>query len=278
MGLVYQFPLPLLTPYPSTPLLLYSLMKPIIYCITNSVSANFVANALLAIGASPIMSSAIEEVEDLCAIADALVLNIGTPSKEQFATMLAAGERMHELGKPIVLDPVGVNATHYRLQMAQELIAKVHPTVIKGNASEILALATNQILHTGLDTPLNFQLSDLKTSLNSIRLADRALQGRELSTLNSIADGLARQTSAVIVVSGPTDYITDDTHTASVALGSPQMALTTGTGCVASAIIAASLSRSLSLSTFHSAITAMTMVGKAGMDMPHFLENLCTFV
>lgn len=124
---------------------------PIIYCITNYVSANFVANALLAIGASPIMSSAIEEVEDLCQIADALVINIGTPSKEQFATMLAAGQRMHELGKPIVLDPVGVNATHYRLQMAQELIAKVHPTVIKGNASEILALATNKILGTGLD-------------------------------------------------------------------------------------------------------------------------------
>ena len=236
-------------------------MKPIIYCITNYVSANFVANALLAIGASPIMSSAIEEVEDLCAIADALVLNIGTPSKEQFATMLAAGKRMHELGKPIVLDPVGVNATHYRLEMAQELIAKVHPTVIKGNASEILALATNEILGTGLDTDVPYSSTPLP--------------------LYSQTDDLALQTEAIVVISGPTDYITDGTHTASVALGSPQMALTTGTGCVASAIIAAHLANHKSqitnpLPPFHATIKAMTLMGQAGTDMSHFLERLRT--
>lgn len=253
-------------------------MKPIIYCITNYVSANFVANALLAIGASPIMSSAIEEVEDLCAIADALVINIGTPSKEQFATMLAAGKRMHELGKPIVLDPVGVNATHYRLQMAQELIATVHPTVIKGNASEILALATNEILGTGLDANIPYPSTPLP--------------------LYSQADDLAKSLGAIIVISGPTDYITDGTHTASVTLGSPQMALTTGTGCVASAIIAASLAihnsrngaqstnplpqpkgrySSTPLPPFHATIKAMTLMGQAGTDMPHFLERLCDF-
>ena len=243
-------------------------MKPIIYCITNEVSANFVANALLAVGASPIMSSAIEEVDDLCAIADALLLNIGTPSQAQFQTMLAAGKRMHELGKPIVLDPVGVNATHYRLEMAQTLIREVHPTVIKGNTSEILALATNQILHTGLDTPINFQLS----------------------TFNSTADALSRQTTAIIVVSGPTDYITDGTHTASVTLGSPDMAKTTGTGCVASAVIAAYLTHqtldnrksvtsppSGGLGAFHSTIKAMTLMGQAGEDMPHFLDRLSCF-
>lgn len=244
---------------------------PTIYCITNEVSANFVANALLAVGASPIMSSAIEEVDDLCAIADALLLNIGTPSQAQFQTMLAAGKRMHELGKPIVLDPVGVNATHYRLEMAQTLIREVHPTVIKGNASEILALATNTVLGTGLDTPINFPLS----------------------TLNSIADALARQTEAVIVVSGSTDYVTDGTHTASVTLGSPDMAKTTGTGCVASAVIAAYLSpltgRRFAPSShlspppsggrgaFQAALKAMTLMGQAGEDMPHFLDRLSAF-
>ncbi|MCQ2311867.1 MAG: hydroxyethylthiazole kinase [Paludibacteraceae bacterium] len=256
---------------------------PTIYCITNEVSANFVANALLAIGASPIMSSAIEEVDDLCAIADALLLNIGTPSQAQFQTMLAAGKRMHELGKPIVLDPVGVNATHYRLELAQTLIREVHPTVIKGNASEILALATNTVLHTGLD---NSQLSNLETTLNSIRLADRALQGRELSTLNSIANDLAKSVGAVVVISGSTDYITDGTHTASVTLGSPDMAKTTGTGCVASAVIAAYLTSKLlnqtatlhsTLSTLNSTIKAMTLMGQAGEDMPHFLDRLSAF-
>ena len=240
---------------------------PIIYCITNSVSASFVANALLAIGASPIMSSAIEEVDDLCAIADALVLNIGTPSKEQFATMLAAGQRMHELGKPIVLDPVGVNATHFRLEMAQTLIAKVHPTVIKGNASEILALTTNKILGTGLDANIPYPSTPLP--------------------LYSQADDLAKSLGAIIVISGPTDYITDGTHTASVSLGSPQMALTTGTGCVASALIAALLTNSpqgvqssifnLQSSIFNNTIKAMSLMGQAGTDMPHFLERLSTF-
>ncbi len=243
-------------------------MKPIIYCITNEVSANFVANALLAVGASPIMSSAIEEVDDLCAIADALLLNIGTPSNAQFQTMLAAGKRMHELGKPIVLDPVGVNATHYRLEMAQTLIREVHPTVIKGNTSEILALATNQILHTGLDTPINFQLDNLKTSINF-----------QLSTFNSIADALAKSVGSIIVVSGPADYITDGTHTASVTLGSPDMAKTTGTGCVASAIIAAYLTHQTpdTKHPFQAALKAMTLMGQAGEDMPHFLDRLSAF-
>ena len=241
MGLVRQFPI--------------SLLMPVIYCITNEVSANFVANALLAIGASPLMSSAIEEVEDLCQIADALVLNIGTPSKELFATMLTAGQRMHELGKPVVLDPVGANTTHFRLQIAKELIAQAHPTVIRGNASEIMALATNQVLGTGLDTPL--------PPYSSTPLPPY-----------SQADDLAKSVGSVVVVSGPEDYITDGTHTASVNLGSPEMALTTGTGCVATAIIAALLTN-LQSSIFNNTIKAMTLVGQAGMDMPHFLERLC---
>ena len=262
---------------------------PTIYCITNEVSANFVANALLAIGASPIMSSAIEEVDDLCAIADALLLNIGTPSQAQFQTMLAAGKRMHELGKPIVLDPVGVNATHYRLKMAQTLIREVHPTVIKGNASEILALATNTILGTGLDTPINFQLDNLKTSINFQLSNLETSINYKLSTFNSIANDLAKSFGSIIVVSGPTDYITDGTHTASVTLGSPDMAKTTGTGCVASAVIAAYLAIHHPQSTihtsspsggrgaFHSTIAAMTLMGQAGEDMPHFLDRLSAF-
>ena len=245
----------------------------IVYCITNEVSANFVANALLAIGASPVMSSAIEEVEDLCVVADALLLNIGTPSPSQFETMLAAGKRMHELGRPIVLDPVGVNATHYRLEMAQTLIRETHPTVIKGNASEILALATNQILHTGLDTQTSYASTPLR--------------------LYSYANDLAKSLGSIIVISGSVDYITDGTHTSSVTLGSPAMALTTGTGCVASAVIAAYLTTihnspsgvqsspsgehlvmDYREGAFHAAITAMTLMGQAGEDMPHFLERL----
>ncbi len=97
------------------------------------------------------------------------------------------------------------------------------------------------------------------------------------------ANDLALQTEAVIVISGPTDYITDGTYTASVALGSPQMALTTGTGCVASAIIAAHLTSKLlnhtatlnsKLYTLNSTIKAMTLMGQAGTDMSHFLERL----
>src|SRR5829696_4500437 len=110
---------------------------PLVHNITNYVVMNNTANALLALGASPAMAHAAEEVEDLVAISSALVVNIGTLSLEWVASMRLAASKARALGKPWVLDPVGVGATALRTSVAQEL-AQMGPTVLRANASEIL--------------------------------------------------------------------------------------------------------------------------------------------
>ena len=114
--------------------------RPLVHNITNYVAMSVSANVLLALGASPAMVHAAEEVEDFVAISDALAVNIGTLSPPWVAAMRAAVMRARALGKPWVLDPVGCGATAYRTQVAAELAA-LAPTVIRGNASEILNLS-----------------------------------------------------------------------------------------------------------------------------------------
>ncbi len=114
--------------------------RPLVHNITNYVAMTVSANVLLALGASPAMVHAVEEVEDFAAIADALVVNIGTLSPPWVAAMQVAATRARAMGKPWVLDPVGCGATPYRTQAAAELAA-LGPSIIRGNASEIMSLA-----------------------------------------------------------------------------------------------------------------------------------------
>ena len=115
--------------------------KPLIHNITNFVVMNYTANALLACGASPVMAHAENEVEEMVAYAGALVLNIGTLTDVWVAAMLKAGRRATALGKPIILDPVGSGATVLRTETAKSILAQTKVSVVRGNASEILALA-----------------------------------------------------------------------------------------------------------------------------------------
>ena len=110
---------------------------PVVHCITNYVAMDLTANALLAMGARPIMSAAIAEMNELAQVSDALLINIGTLDDRWIEAALIAGRAMHRLGKPIVLDPVGVQVSHYRLQAALTIINTCHPTVVKGNQSEM---------------------------------------------------------------------------------------------------------------------------------------------
>ena len=161
--------------------------SPLVHNITNYVAMNFSANALLAIGASPVMAHAVEEMDDMVAIASALVINIGTLDAEWVRGMLCAGRAAHSMGKPIVLDPVGAGATPYRTATAWEIIRECCPTIIRGNASEIMALVNADITSKGVD---------------SSQSSDDALES---------AKQLALSTGAVVVISGATDYITDGT-------------------------------------------------------------------
>jgi hydroxyethylthiazole kinase len=190
---------------------------PLVHNITNFVAMDVVANCLLALGASPAMVHAAEEVEDFVAIASGLVVNIGTLSPPWVAAMARAAERADALGRPWVLDPVGAGATPYRTRTALDLI-ELRPTVIRGNASEILALAGAAAGPT--------------KGVDSTHGADEAVHA---------AQQLARGSGAVVAVTGAIDRITDGERWREVANGDPRMTRVTALGCAASAVIGAFL-------------------------------------
>lgn len=212
--------------------------SPLVHNITNYVVMNNTANALLAIGASPVMAHSTEEVSEMASIASSLVINIGTLSPEWVKAMLIAGKKASERGIPVVLDPVGAGATTYRTQTCLEIIAQCKPTIIRGNASEIMALVDASQTTKGVDSSAS---SD--------------------AALNS-AKQLALQTGAVVVISGPTDYITDGKRTASVHNGSPMMTRVTGMGCTATAVLGAYAG--VEPDSFVAALDGMTCMGIAG--------------
>ncbi|MCC8142881.1 MAG: hydroxyethylthiazole kinase [Tannerellaceae bacterium] len=212
--------------------------SPLIHNITNYVGMNITANALLAIGASPVMAHTVEEVAEMASIASALVLNIGTLDHAQVEAMRIAGETASELDKPIVFDPVGAGATVYRTSTCKELIEACSPTIIRGNASEIMALCDSAVQTKGVD---------------NTQSADTAL---------GCAIQLAQQTGAIVTISGPTDYITDGTKTGTVKNGSPLMEKVTGLGCTATAIVAAFAA--VNDDPFEAALHGMAVMGIAG--------------
>lgn len=188
---------------------------PLVHNITNYVVMNSTANALLAIGASPVMAHAVDEVADMVAIAGALVVNIGTLSPAWVEAMHIAAREAQQHGTPIVLDPVGAGATAYRTSTADALIEDVAPTIIRGNASEIMAVAAAGATTKGVDSS--------ESSESAI----------------SAAEGLAKRTGAVVVVTGATDLVISARDSLALDNGHPLMARVTGLGCTASALCGA---------------------------------------
>ncbi|WP_221394060.1 hydroxyethylthiazole kinase [Dyadobacter sp. NIV53] len=212
--------------------------SPLVHNITNFVVMNFTANALLAIGASPVMAHAVEEVADMVSIAGALVVNIGTLSPVWVEGMKLAMKKASELGKPIILDPVGAGATPYRNQVLSELLDITPPTIIRGNASEILALAGIRIQTKGVDSTAN--------STDSLEAA-KALSNRY---------------GCVVSVSGAIDVIVDGEKIAYAENGVALMTRVTGMGCSASAIAGAFAS--IESDAFKAAISAAVTMGICG--------------
>ncbi len=190
---------------------------PLVQNITNFVSMDVVANALLALGASPAMVHAEEELSDFTMLADALVVNIGTLSSTWTPSMLKAANLMSERKKPWVLDPVGVGATAFRTSVARVLLS-IKPTVLRANASEVLALAGAALGPT--------------KGVDSTHGSDQAIEA---------ARKLARETGVVVTVTGAIDYITDGEHALHVSNGDPLMTKVTALGCSSSAMVAAFL-------------------------------------
>ena len=212
--------------------------SPLTHCITNYVAMEFNANALLAVGASPLMSFCPEEMDEIVKIASALVINIGCLDRHEIEGMNAAAAAAVKYSKPWVLDPVGAGASTLRTQTALSLIEKYHPTIIRGNASEIMVLAGSAIASRGVDS--NNSTYD-------------AMEG---------AKALALATGAAVSVSGAVDFITDGKRTATISNGSPIMSRVTAMGCTASAITGAFVA--VDSDAFCAATAAMAVMGVAG--------------
>jgi len=211
---------------------------PLVHNITNYVVMNTTANALLAIGASPVMAHAVEEVEEMVGLAQALVINIGTLSAPWVEAMVRAGKEARRRKLPIVLDPAGSGATQFRTTTAQKLMQEIHPTVIRGNASEIRSLLRSGPGARGVD---------------SRHLPDEVLDD---------ARALSRSAGCVVSVSGQVDLIVEGDAVARVANGHPMMSKVAGMGCTASALTGAFAA--VNPAPFQAAAHAMAVMGIAG--------------
>ena len=221
--------------------------SPLVHNITNYVTVNDCANALLAIGASPIMSDEPADVEDIQTICGGLVLNIGTLNERTIAGMFAAGERAGALGHPIVLDPVGAGASALRTQTAGNLLDKLDMSVVRGNMSEVKALAGAAAATRGVDANPN----DAVTEEN---LAESAAFVRVL----------AAKTNAIVAVTGAIDVVADAERAFAVRNGTPLMGRITGAGCMLSCLVAAFVAANpdAPLEATTAAVTAMGLAGQ----------------
>ena len=212
--------------------------NPLVHNITNYVVMNWTANCLLALGASPVMAHSLDEVEDMVSLSKSLVINIGTLSPLWVDAMESAMKVAHSRKIPIILDPVGVGATPFRSSTLIRLLAAAPPTVIRGNASEIIAMMGDSLKTKGVDTQ--------DSSKDAITAAEQ----------------LSRENGCVVCVSGEVDYVIGDGQTWAIANGHPLMTRVTGMGCAATALIGACVA--VHSSSIEATISAMSTTGIAG--------------
>ncbi|XP_020206512.1 hydroxyethylthiazole kinase [Cajanus cajan] len=221
--------------------------SPLVQCITNFVSMDIVANTLLSAGASPAMLHAAEELPDFTPRAAALCLNVGTLSPSWLPAMNAAAKLCSELGTPWVLDPVAVSASAFRFDACRHLLS-LRPTVVRGNASEIIALASAQ------------PHANASKGVDSVHESMDAVEAAKL---------LAQTSGAIVAVSGATDIITDGNRVVGAHNGVAMMQKITATGCSVTALIAAfvAIDKSHALDATVSALAAFGIAGELGMKM-----------
>ena len=217
---------------------------PLVQAITNFVTVNDCANIILAAGGSPTMAHDLREAAEVIEGAQALVVNMG--AIEDADAMAAAGRRANELGKPVVLDPVAAGGTALRREVAERLLREVKFTVIRGNASEIRALARGKSDGSGVDVGALDVVAEENLS-----------QGVEL------ARELARKLGTVVALSGAIDIITDGTRTGIIRNGCATMARITGSGCMLTALIGAFCGASPDC-PFEAAAAGVTAMGVSG--------------
>ena len=226
--------------------------KPLVHQITNYVVMNETANATLALGALPVMAHAREEVEEMVALAAALVVNIGTLSPHWVEAMIAAGKAANAAGIPVVLDPVGAGATRYRTDTARRILSEVDVTVLRANQGEVATLVGVAAEVRGVE---------------SIAAADDAAE---------LARTAARNFRLVASVTGAVDHVSDGERVLAVANGHELLASVTGTGCMSSAITGCFLAAKRG-APLEAAAEALAAFGVAGEDAARDAKGPGTF-
>ncbi|WP_445614118.1 hydroxyethylthiazole kinase [Geobacillus sp. YF-1] len=211
--------------------------NPLVHNITNVVVTNFTANGLLALGASPVMAYAKEEVAEMAKLAGALVLNIGTLNAAEVEAMLMAGRAANEAGVPVIFDPVGVGATGYRTETARCIAEQIKLAVVRGNAAEIANMIGERWMIKGVDAG--------QGSGDVVALAKRA----------------AIELGTVVAITGKEDVVTDGQTVYVVGNGHPLLTKVTGTGCLATSVIGAFAA--VERDAVKAAVAALTYYGVA---------------
>ena len=220
--------------------------SPLVHCMTNYVTVNDVANMVLACGASPIMSDEKEDVKDITSICNGLCINIGTLNKRTIKSMFIAGKKANQLGHIVVLDPVGAGASKLRTKTALNLIKKVHFDVIRGNISEIKAIAGLTNSTQGVDANIADQVTD-----------------ENLDSVISFLKNFSKSCGSIIAVTGKIDLVTDGEKCFVIKNGDPKMKSITGTGCQLSGLLTSFVCANTE-NKFEAAGMAVCAMGLAG--------------
>jgi Hydroxyethylthiazole kinase, sugar kinase family len=226
------------------------LKKPLIHCITNPISINDCANMVLAVGAKPIMAEHPLEVSEITSVSKSLAVNLGNITDIRMESMLISGKTAFEKKIPQVIDLVGVGCSKLRLDYAKKFISECHPSVIKGNMSEIKAICGIKSNAKGIDVGV----CDIVTEQNF----DESIEAlKELSL----------QTGSVIAVTGAVDIITNGTDTYLITNGCEMLSMVTGTGCMLTALIASYISSGNILDSTVLAVALMGICGELSLNV-----------
>ena len=225
--------------------------NPLTHCITNSVTINDCANAVLAIGGSPFMAEDAEELEEVVTIADVLVINIGKLSKDQVEAMNISAKTANKTNTPIILDPVGVGVTDLRNRTTLNLIENYDMAAIRGNISEIKAIAK-----------LVGVIDENNTAKGVDVNADDIITEENLPANGELIRELAAKLNTTILASGPIDILSDGETTIALDNGDDMMPLITGSGCMLSSIVGTCVGGSTPLEGSLVAILSMNLAGE----------------
>ncbi len=223
---------------------------PLVHNMTNYVTVNDCANALLAIGGSPIMADDEDECAEITAISKALVINIGTLNKRTIASMIKSGKRANELGIPVVFDPVGAGASALRNQTTKDILEQVQIAVLRGNLSELSYIAGLSASTKGVDVSEEDKNRDAVT----------------------IGKKVAKQYHTVVAITGKEDVVTDGEDAFLLSNGVSELSKVTGTGCMTSAMLGAFVASASADDAYDSidaaalAISAMSIAGEISFE------------